>query len=554
MRSVVTVRSLIFVLLVAVAGVLVLFAGDRALAMSALMNDYEGTPPLEHEYLECDDVPSQRKGAILGYIVPCISYTIERSTIDLTQEVVGWLRPLLYAFMAFVIIIFGLKLLQQEPEVHKQGFILLIKVTIVAMVLNDLGGSETISGVRGESELIHGAFDILDETQSVIADVLISSPQSVYKCDFEKFGGSEVPGVWKVMDCVTGKLVGFVAGAEGDRPNLMIQAGIFGLLSGFLFGGIWGVTIFFAIIGVLLSLFKLVVRTVVSVLSSYLIICLMFVLMPLLLPLLFLRVTANYAEPVFKNILGAFIMPVIVIGYSVVAFSIYDQILFRDDSLLRKLTREAIAPALKPAEKLCDKQVLGDVTAQRSSDGTGNVNVDPTLRDQIKSGINSIIPTLTGANDLCAGARAHTIDLKMINDPAFKTGDVYGKLFSDLVKLMLIAYVLIKGGEALQVLVGTLTGGASGTRSAFTELVQPGEQVLDRAQAAAQREANNTFRDTKNEYGVEQKAASMSHQSYGEALSKGRDKASETAAKAISESRGSAMKSLIGQMTGNRNK
>jgi type IV secretory pathway VirB6-like protein len=525
--------------------------------------DAAGVPTGDQEKAEiidsCEDAPRAQGGKMIGYMVPCIAHTVKVSTIEFVAGMVDWLRPLLYTFLTLVVLFFGLRVLQQEPEIHKQGLLLLIKVTLVIAILDDVGSIASMDGAGTGSVLIGSAFDLLDESQEMILGSL--NVANTFACNVEDFRGPNTPLVWASMDCLMGKLFGFVAGDSGERPNLLLQTSLIGLVGGFLMGGAWGVTIFFAIMGVLISMFLLIVRTVVTVLNSYFILCIMFVLLPLLLPLIFMRATTAYFDPLWKNILGAFLAPVILCGYTVIALLLYDKMLFANDSMVSRLFDfEVVKTALKPAEKVCDKPVTGDSSLRFDA------NTSPDMiRNSMAFWGNTVMPTLTGANDLCMGARAYKVNLEDFNAPMFKQGrESYTALFDDLIMLLVLSILINAGTAGTNALIRVLTAGSRSVSAAyqatageFDKAVQGG---LDRGQAVAKDALQmkdgqgNAYRDAEGKLQASRSGSELTPEQFGSALQAGRGATRESISKSAAEAGNSSVANVLRGMAARRDK
>jgi hypothetical protein len=426
---------------------------------------------------KCSELPEAEGGKLLGKIVPCMTYTIESSTVTFAAKMVATLRPLFYAFLTLVVVLFGARMLSQEPEIGKQGFLLLVKIAIVGIILADLGNTQAYDGSGSQGKLIPAVYDIMNESQAIVAGAINITG---LKCDMANFQGPKTPKVWAMMDCVLGKLYGFTTGTDPntgkESTNMLLVASFFGLMSGFFFGGAWGVTIFLGMLGVLFTIFMLVVRMAVGFITSYLVICLMLIMTPLLLPLALLKVTASYFDQYWRIILSGFLTPVIITAYSMFALILYDKVLFDEKAPIQKLFKyENIKEALQPGRAACSRQVASNPYEMRFSD------TEPTAASIAKKFTNPFLqnnvqPTLTGANDPCAatGFKIHPIDDTKIKGiieskggpSATATGEkaendrraLFQSMFEQLLSLFVIAYLIYKGLESLTTIISQITG------------------------------------------------------------------------------------------------
>ena len=443
----------------------------------------------------CNDVPEAKGGKLLGKIVPCMVYTIQESTIKFAAKMVSALEPILYTFLLLVVVIFGLRMLAQEPEILKQGFLLLVKISIVAIILADLGNTAAYDGSGSKGKLIPAVYGIMSESQAIVAGAIDTSGLNCKVADYQ---GAKTPKVWAMMDCVMGKLYGFTTGTDpntGEKStNMLLVSSFFGLLSGFFFGGAWGVTIFFGMLGTLFTIFMMVVRVAITFLTSYLLICLMIILCPLLLPLAFLKITTSYFESTYRIILAGFLTPLLITAYSMFALIIYDKVLFSPDAAVQKLFKyDNIKDALQPDRPACSRPVTGNATEMRfeqtepSPEALAKKFLSPFLQ-------NNLVPTLTGANDPCAPFKITNLDTKKIqglvpgtgaaDDPSRK--EAFKKMFNELLSLFIIAYLLHQGLAIFSQIISQITGKTSGVAASNaimenSDLTQRGKAAYDAA-------------------------------------------------------------------------
>lgn len=428
--------------------------------------DEDGNP------VKCRDLEEAKGGVLISKIVPCMLRTVETTTSKFSAKVVTWLRPLLYAFLTLVVVLYGLRVLQNEPEIHKHGILLLLKVALVLTVLDKI-----------PDYYVPKTYSIMSESVSIVTNVITTENLNC-KDVSEEYKG---PKVWAIMDCVLGKLYGFTSGTNG-QPNMLLKTSMFGLLSGFLFGGSWGVAVFFAMVGVLVSVLMLVIRTTLAFISSYLTISILLILCPLFVPLVFLRGTSGYFEKMWRSILGAFLMPVIVTAYAMMALLVYDKILFADGSLMKVLfDHNKIAEALEKPKKACDHPITVDASDVRfqtkpTEDVMNKVFLNPFLK-------NTIVPTLSGANDPCTmTGNMPVFNLKSVKDEGFKKGrETYLSLFSTLVQLLVLGWLVSKGQGQVQSIIPNLTS------SGAAAIALGAQSMSDFKLTGAAKEAKDTF-------------------------------------------------------------
>ena len=439
--------------------------------------------------ITCDTLPEAQGGALLGKIVPCLTYTIEQSTVAFTAQMVSWLMPMYYVWLIFVVTLFGIRLLTNEPDVYKQGFLLLVKITITGAILGDLGNTAAYNGNGGTGLLIPSVYKVMSEAQNVVSGAISTSS---LHCDVSNYGDAQTPKVWSMMDCVVGKLYGFTVSGGAGKPSMMLVTSVAGLLTGFLFGGAWGAAVFFGMLGVLFSILMLVVRTVVSFLVGYLIICLLIIMSPIFLPLAFMRGTSQYYDSYVRSVVAAFLTPIIITAFSMFALLVYDQMLFAPNSIVAKLfDYSQIKDAVQPSKKACDRHVTSDPLDVR-------FNTTPSATD--KDGLFSLpnlqnlsFPTLSGGNDACNTVKLPVFKADKINGVPADEKQAMNEMFLELVELFLLAYLMSQAAQTLPDIVTQLVGRRA-TTSGMIAIVQ-GDGKIQAAYANARQTAITKIRE-----------------------------------------------------------
>ena len=411
----------------------------------------------------CSNLPEARGGMLLGRIMPCMIYSIIHTASDFEARMIWLLEPLFWAFLVFVITMFGVRVLQGEREIGVQAFLLLLKVTLVVGILAMI-----------PYQINYGLFGVIDGGVQMTMDALEpTSFGELCNRDVMKYGDANTPRVWMQLDCILGKLFGFAMGTENNldgspRVNMLLHMSVAGLATGFFFGGTLGVAVFFAMIGTLWSIVMLVIRITFAYINGYLIVVVGLIIAPLFLPLIFLKVTTDYFDKWWRMILGGILLPIIVTAYSVLGFMMYDRLLFRQDSILQNLFSSTnVENALQHSSAPCDF----NITSDPSFKGTPGSDDLTTL---IKNPFLQVFanPLLSGGSNLCG----------LISTPSFKISDVMGKdfqqgsaafkkIFIEAFKLFIMAYLIGEGLRVLEERVSSLTGSrvASTAASAKTE-------------------------------------------------------------------------------------
>lgn len=441
--------------------------------------------------VRCAELPEAKGGVLLGKIIPCLLRTIENGSIHFSTEMIDWLRPLFYAFLTFVITMFGLKLLQGEGQFQSEAIVLLIKIGFAMAILNMI-----------PTTLIPISYGIMAESQEIVMGAIGPDDSNIH-CPIQKFKGENTPLIWAQMDCLLGKLYGFTVGqTDGDgnkRPNMLLASSMLGLLGGFFFGGTFGAALFFMCLGVLFTMFMMVMRVVMAFVNSYLIIALYMIIAPLFVPLIFLKATGQYFEKWWSGILAALLMPLVICAYMVFALQAYDRILLdpgtEGDPESRALIynifdNEWIKKAQELPSQACDMQLTTDPRQRSAMTGIVEkvLNLNPFIR-------NTTNPGLTGGNNPCAFFKKQVLNMK--NAPGTEgykdDREIFSKLFRDCVKLLVMAMLIDAGFKALTGAIRPALG--SGAVVATLDVPAPQEYRLQSGLASAKASFSRTFDD-----------------------------------------------------------
>jgi type IV secretory pathway VirB6-like protein len=441
----------------------------------------------EGERIECAQL-AEAKGVILGRIVPCVSKTIEGATIRFTIAMIALFKPIMMSFFVLVITFYGVRLLQGGGQMHVEGILLVMKMTLVIMVLNMMPGT-----------FIPAMYDVMTETQEVVANA-VNPETSSLKCDVANYRANGTPQVWAHMDCLLGKLYGFTTGSEtgpnGEKkPNMLLASSIFGLLGGFFFGGTFGATLFLACVGVLWTMFMLVLRTASTFLNAYLYGAVSFIISPIFLPLILLNATRTYFEPWWKGILASILMPLVITSYSMFALLLYDKMMFSDDALINQLFNNKLVQQMQGENKpICDVQQTGNPDARSNASGIQQsvLYSNPFFK-------NFINPMLSAANNRCGGFSKTTLNESALADVAGNKidgkspKDVFTKLFYDAVKLFVLAVLINSGFTNIQNLSLRIIG--SGAVASTMQPQGEAERKMMSVKAEARSSFVNAFRN-----------------------------------------------------------
>ena len=403
--------------------------------------------------VKCRTYQEAAGGTLLGVLIPCITKTMENATSTYSQQLIIALDPLLYSFITLVVVFFGVRVLQGNPQRLKaEAFFLAMKISIVIGMLQMV-----------PTFWVPASYAMMTEGQAVVAGAINTTGIA---CEIDKFGDSNTPLIWKQQDCILGKLFGFVNGS-GGKPNMLLMSSAFGMLGGIFFGGTFGVTLFLACIGVLWTMFYIVIRSAVTFVNGYMYVCVMLILSPLFMPMILLKQTYSIFTKWWQGILGAMLLPIIISSYVMFAMMVYDKVLFQPDSLFQKLFDPKFAAQVqKLPKKSCAFVITNTPEHRKATSGQdGNtVYKDPLMK-------NLIIPTLSGGNDGCSALSLPVLDMSSISPGDKNQQEVFKKMFHDVIKIVVVAWLISEGFKviisATQKLLGSIS--ASQISSATTK-------------------------------------------------------------------------------------
>jgi type IV secretory pathway VirB6-like protein len=368
---------------------------------------------------------------LIARIVPCITSAMEKSTYKLTNSLSSYLWPATSLFIVLVIILYGVKIMSPEGAPQRTVIPLLLKIGFVILFTQNFGGF--IPAVHG------GIKEVVD----ILANTLTMSTQcsSSGGSAGSTSGGAAAMGsdkIWSAMDCLLGKLFGF-AGKDG---NAMLIASIFGLIAGFLFGGSFGIIAFFSVVGVLWSILIFISKAVFAFLNGFMLACFAVIISPIFIPLLLMQVPSRYFNGWIQLLTGAFIMPTLVVGYCVIALSIYDKVLFNSEegAAMRKTMEKSFGEAITGKRKECLGTLLNNVSFQLAN----GMKPEALKSDSVP---NPVIPQQSGANSMCIDVP--NLDLQKMMGGFKNKQEFFKKIFDGGIKLFLLAWLLSQGLESI---------------------------------------------------------------------------------------------------------
>lgn len=388
---------------------------------------------------------------ILSRIVPCITKAMEQSTMRLTNALEGYLLPAYGAALTLAIVLYGVKAMSPEGNVPRVSVPFLIKIGVITLMMSNFGGFiPAVYGTMNDSvDIVSNALEISNKCPSTGAS---------------SGGGGAASGagskVWKEFDCVLGKLFGF----DGKDGNLKLIASVFGLLTGFLFSGSFGMIAFLSILGVLWSVFMLIYKSTLAFISGYLLACFMVIISPLFLPCYLFQVTQPYFTKWLETFYRSFFLPILIIGYAVFALSIYNKFLFegKHAETFKKITDKAFAESITGQKTECLGTLLNNAFFRKLS-GVGSSGKDSGDNDKpykSASVANVVNPPQSGGQGLCI--KVPTIDFKKVEGNFKNNQQFFRQVFVDGMALFLLAWLLSAALASVEHIAGYIAGSVAG--------------------------------------------------------------------------------------------
>lgn len=438
----------------------------------------------------CSDF-NDAEGALFGKIVPCLSNSIGLAARDMTRAMVDYFRPIFYAFLTLVIVLHGVTAAQGEGQIGPRTFLLLVKIAAVVAFVEALGG------YMPELVNVADAYAIMHGTEDIMAGALLpSETHRGFSCNWGEYMPSNRDGhiLWAEMDCALAKIMGFAAGSDG-QPSMVLAASVLGMMTGFFFGGTFGIAVFFAAVGFLISLLSLVVRVGFAYMNAYMVVAMYVIISPIFIPLVLMRATTQYFQNWVKGLLGAMLTPVVVTAYSLFALLIFDKMLFQPNSMIQQLFNYShIVDAQRSARTvscgtIANDQVSRDKRTSASDpayqQGGGALAAD--MRDPLMAAMTGVTKCEVQVTNLEV-ARAKLQG--MTGDAALDEKRIFTQLMIDLAKMFILALIVTSGWKSVSQILLVLTGSSVGpmTIGAITPLERSISNSGSRAHAAMNQE------------------------------------------------------------------
>lgn len=399
------------------------------------------------------------KGALFGVIVPCLSHTVESASQRMAYHMVGYMRPIIYAFLTLVVVLHGVTAVQGEGQMGPRTMLLLLKITLAIAFV------EAVAGNVPQLAMISDLFDIMEDTEDIMAGAMLPpDPARGFACEWRNYMPSQREGhvLWAQMDCALAKVMGFAVTGNNGQPSMMLAASVLGMLGGFFFGGTFGLAVFFAAVGFIISLLMFVVRVGFAYINAYMVVAFYMVIAPIFIPLLMMRSTTQYFQNWVKGLLGAMITPVVVTAYSLFALMIFDQMLFRENSAFKEVFNyKHIADAQRDSKYANIGTLLNDQfsLSKRSDVASQQGGGAMATRDR-----DPLMAAFTGATNIQVPmtnleiARAKLSG--MTGDAVKDEKRIYTDLMISLAKLFILAFIVVSGWKQVNQVLLVLSGSA----------------------------------------------------------------------------------------------
>ena len=356
---------------------------------------------------------------LIGKIIPCMEQVVLKATLYMNAAIGAIVYPILAAILTLFIVLYGVSILRGEGELTKRGIVFLFKAAGVMAFTNGLGG------------YIPDVFAILSEMQEIAAGGLAAFSSGEHCPDIDQYGttGAIISPVWRNMDCAIGKLFGF-------GGNAVVGSSVFGILGAAAFSGTMGVQVFFLGIFALASMVMLVIRAAYTYMITYIYLAFLCIISPFFIPLLLgTGAVFRVFDQFIKSFISAFMVPVFLFGYLVLAMTMIDTMLFNPggaqglemSQTFQDLVDETNDDHMGAAARNCDVDILRDASMQERVGTTG----DSSWLDNI--GADIMTSFLSGAGNLCSLA-SYSLDL---DDDQLKD------LMYDFLKIAVVIYLLI---------------------------------------------------------------------------------------------------------------
>jgi type IV secretory pathway VirB6-like protein len=200
---------------------------------------------------------------------------------------------------------------------------------------------------------------------------------------------------------------------------------------------------------------------------------LLVIIAPLFLPLVLLQATMPYFDKWWRGILASMLLPLATSAYFVIAMLIYDEMLFKPDSLVQKLfDTDFMKKAQVENQEYCATGMVQDQAF--SEKGSGMENKQRLTDANV---FNAVRPLLTGSSMACFSRPTLQVSPEEME-----------KLFIQLAQLLTLSILAQKGFESLRRIVSNF---GSGMVSATMDPVSAQEQRISAAFDRARQDAMN---------------------------------------------------------------
>lgn len=234
----------------------------------------------------CYDPASSNDGKYVQKIVKCIETPVRNAVKTMMSDLSTFIKPIVGVLSVLALIFFAAQLMGGQTNLAPKGFSLLIKIGIVVLLSNNLGG-------------------YADNIFAIFKDLL-----QLVTSHVGEDGHAVTP--WETIDGILSTLVGFKASGAEDNPML---DGIVALLGGSLFSKGLGFLITLMGITTLISIFTFVFDAVYLYLTSVVLLGFLIILSPLIIPLLLFGFAEKYLKTWLHMTFATILTPVMMFAF-----------------------------------------------------------------------------------------------------------------------------------------------------------------------------------------------------------------------------------------------
>lgn len=244
-----------------------------------------GAPPPDTNLMDIDTcAPGHALWEFTSRVVDCVTNVMIGALSIFLEELSEYMKPIVAVMLVLAVILFGFRLLSQEPHLAAEGTKFFIRFALVVGFVYFF-----------ITELYVYIFPIMEQLITLVWNAT------------NQTGFAGTP--WEFIDVLLGTLFGF-----GGSMDLMM--GILGLVMALLFSSTMGIYVFVLAIGALLAFITFLFRVVFTYLLAIVTLAFMIALAPLVVPLaVFQTLEQRYFKKWLDLLISAVMQPVILFAF-----------------------------------------------------------------------------------------------------------------------------------------------------------------------------------------------------------------------------------------------